>query len=396
MAERNTLTTGTAAQPLRLPADRLQTVLDGLVARRELHHAILAVETMDGRAGWSGAAGTAYPDGPPMDVATPYFIASIDKLYTATAILKLMERGQLDLDACISTVLPSELVDAIHVVDSVDRSDQITVRHLLGHTSGLADYLEDRPRDGQSMIERLVENGNNVTFDIADAMKRVREELKPHFSPQNPNSHRSRARYSDTNFLLLIAMIERLFERPLYEVYAELIFAPAGMSHSYFLGVSEPLAPTPAPAALWFAGRMLDIPQVLTSLKSIYSTAADQIASLRALLGGLFFDDQATLDLMRRCWKRFGLPFDAAAMRAPSWPIEYGLGMMRFGLPRVFTPMRPIPPVLGHTGSTGSWLFYCPAYQLLLAGTVDQATAGAVPFRTVIPKVLRAVDDANR
>ncbi|MBU1475691.1 MAG: hypothetical protein KJ768_12605 [Acidobacteria bacterium] len=98
---------------------------------------------------------------------------------------------------------------------------------------------------------------------------------------------------------------------------------------------------------------------------------------------------------MQQHWKRFGQPLDSAALRAPSWPIEYGLGMMRFALPRAFTPFRPIPPVIGHTGSTGSWLFCCPAYNLLLAGTVDQATAGAVPFRTVVPKVLRAVGDAN-
>jgi hypothetical protein len=34
--------------------------------------------------------------------------------------------------------------------------------------------------------------------------------------------------------------------------------------------------------------------------------------------------------MMQQRWNRFGLPFDQAAMRAPSWPIEYGLGMQRF------------------------------------------------------------------
>jgi hypothetical protein len=36
----------------------------------------------------------------------------------------------------------------------------------------------------------------------------------------------------------------------------------------------------------------------------------------------------------------------------------------------------PAPAVIGHTGSTGSWLFQCPQLDLLLSGTVDQATAG--------------------
>lgn len=396
MTQRDTVATRAAAQPLRLPADRLQAVLDDLVARKGLYHAVLAVETMDGSISWTGAAGTAYPEGTPMSPDTPYFIASVDKLYTATAILKLHERGQLDLDERVSTYLPPELVDEIHVTGGVDRSAQITVRNLLGHTSGLADYLEDRHRGGRSMIEHLVQGGGDVALGVADAMRTVREDLRPHFLPQDPDSERQKVRYSDTNFLLLIAIIETLFQRPLHDAFAELIFAPAGMHHTYFLGASEPTVPTPEPATLWFADHVFDLPQVLTSLRSIYSTVSDQIASLRALLSGEFFDDPATLELMQQRWKRFGQPLDAAALRAPSWPIEYGLGMMRFALPRALTPFRPIPPVVGHTGSTGSWLFYCPAYDLLLAGTVDQATAGAVPFRTVVPKVLRAVGDANR
>jgi D-alanyl-D-alanine carboxypeptidase len=94
---------------------------------------------------------------------------------------------------------------------------------------------------------------------------------------------------------------------------------------------------------------------------------------------------------MQQRWNRFGLPLDAAALRAPSWPIEYGLGLMRFQLPRFLTPLHPMPAVIGHTGSTGSWLFHCPELDVRIAGTVNQATAGAVPYRFV-PKLLRALD----
>ena len=383
-------------RPLRIPGDRLQRLLGDLVGRKGFRHSILAVETVDGSVSWSGAAGTAYPDGTPMGPAIPYFIASIDKLYAATAILRLHERGRLRLDAPLSTYLPPELTDRIHVMGGVDRSDQIAVQHLLAHTSGLADYLEDRPRGGRSLIEDLIEGGEDRTLDFDEAMSGVRDDLKPHFPPQDPLSAHSKVRYSDTNYLLLIAIIETLYGRCLHDVYAEVIFAPAGMRHTYFLGMSQPLERTPEPATLWSGSRPLDLPQVLVSLRSIYSTVGDQIASLRALLSGELFDDPATLGLMQRCWKRFGFPLDAAALRAPSSPIEYGFGMMRFALPRVYTPFRRVPPVIGHTGSTGSWLFHCPEYGLLFAGTVDEASAGAVPFRVVVPRVLRAMEDANR
>jgi CubicO group peptidase (beta-lactamase class C family) len=91
-------------------------------------------------------------------------------------------------------------------------------------------------------------------------------------------------------------------------------------------------------------------------------------------------------------WIRFGFPLDRATLRSPQWPIEYGLGLMRFHVPRMIAPFGRVPPLIGHTGSTGSWLFHCPQRDLLFAGTVDQATAGALPFRFV-PKLLRALGD---
>lgn len=379
-------------KPLRIPGARLQALLDALVARAAIHHAVLAVATLDGSAHWAGAAGVADTQGTAMRPETPYFIASVDKLYTATAILRLHERGELDLDAPACAYLPAELTTRIHVMAGTDRSAGITVRHLLGHTSGLADWLEDRPAAGApSLIERIAA-GEDAPVGIVDALRMVREQLRPHFPPQDPRAARPKARYSDTNYLLLIAILETLCARRLEEIFAHWIFAPAGMRATGFLGV----APDLAPAALWFGDEAPDLTRTLVALRSVYSTASDQVASLRALLSGALFERPGTTALMQQRWTRFGLPRDRAALRAPGWPIAYGLGMMRFALPRVFTPWRPLPPVVGHTGSTGSWLFHCPAYDLLFAGTVDQANAGAVPFRTVVPRLLRAIADANR
>jgi D-alanyl-D-alanine carboxypeptidase len=247
---RNHATAAPHARPLHLPEERLQALVEGLVGRRGSRHAVLAVESMDGSARWQGAAGTADGEGAPMRVETPYFIASADKLYTAAAILKLCEGGKLDLHARLASLLPPELTSRIHVEGGVDRSDQITVRHLLGHTSGLADYLEDRPRGGKSLVERLFAGEEGTVPGAEEAMSWVREHLRPHFPPQDPSSPRSRARYCDTNFLLLIAILERVWGKPLHEVYAEAVFRPAGLAQTYVLGASEPLVPTLPPAAL--------------------------------------------------------------------------------------------------------------------------------------------------
>jgi len=70
------------------------------------------------------------------------------------------------------------------------------------------------------------------------------------------------------------------------------------------------------------------------------------------------------------------------------------MGIMRVQLPRMFTGMRLLPPVLGHTGSTGCWLFCCPEYDATFTGSVDDVTAGAVPYR-VVAKLLQVMRESS-
>jgi D-alanyl-D-alanine carboxypeptidase len=91
---------------------------------------------------------------------------------------------------------------------------------------------------------------------------------------------------------------------------------------------------------LWIADKLLDRPRVLRSLNSIYTTPAELMVFMRALVRGELFADPATLELMQGRWNRFGLPRDKAALRAPGWPIEYALGIMRFRLHATVDPPR--------------------------------------------------------
>lgn len=368
--------------------DRLDRLLNGLVARPRLRHAVLAVESGDRSFRWGGAAGEARPGGEALSPDTPFFLASIDKLFNATVAMKLSEGGELDLDATIGRYLPSALTRGLHRLDDTDYSVRITIRHLLGHTSGLPDWLEDRPKGGRSLVDRVLDEGDRA-LDIEDIASLVRE-MRPHFPPQDPFARRPKIRYSDTNFMLLIAVIEAVVGRPLHEVHDRLLLRPLDLRRTYFPGRSESLDPTPEGAALYAGGQPLQIPLLMRSIWGMYGTAGDALSFLRHLVRGEVFQEPGTLSSMQRHWNRFGFPFDRAALRAPSWPVEYGLGIMRFRLPRIFAPIRPLPPVIGHTGSTGCWLFYCPQWDLLLSGSVDEVTAGPIPFR-VVPEILQIV-----
>ena len=369
-------------------SSKLFKILENLMAMKNIHHTLMAIETGDRSTFWSASAGSADADKTPLQPYTPFMVASITKTFIATAILKLQEEGCLDIWRPAADYLPPELIEDLHILKGTDYSRRITIYNLLSHTSGLPDYIEERPRGGISLVEKILKEGD-TSFSTEFCINLARESLKPHFPPQDPEAKKPVARYSDTNYRLLIAIIEKMTGKDQQKAFEELLFKPLELKYSYLPGES-PLEPVDKHTTLWFKDQPLDIPLALRSFGDFYSTTKDLIRFMRALVEGNVFKDPAVFSLMQKRWNRFGFSLDPARLRSPGWPIEYGLGLMRFQLPPIFTSFKPIPAVIGHTGSTGTWLFYCPDLDLYLAGCLDQVTAGAVPYR-VVPIILKQV-----
>ena len=172
----------------------------------------------------------------------------------------------------------------------------------------------------------------------------------------------------------------------MHQAFKELIYQPLGLHQTFHPG-NLSVENIPEPAVFWVGGIPFLKPLLLESFRDLYSTVDDLLTFLRAIISGKLFKETKTAELMQGNWNRFGLPTDAAAIRLPRWPIKYSLGMMRLRMPRIFTPFKPVPSIIGHTGVSGSWLFYCKDLDLYLCGTVDQVLAAALPFRFV-PKLL--------
>lgn len=365
---------------------KLDVLLARLAARRHIRHAIVTAGSLDGAWSWAEAVGDTADGRRRLTSETPWFLASVTKLHIATVVLRLYEQGLIDLNEPISSYLPSELSRGLHVLNGVDYTSQITPLHLLGHLSGLPDYLEERPKRGHNLIEAVLENDGDRRWSSVEACELARTTLAPHFPPSDPTEKRPRIRYSDTNYQLLMVISEQVTGRPMAEIYREFLFGPLDLRHTWLPG-DQPMEPTPAPAAVWVGDTRLDRPLAMESFRDLYSTASDMLRFGRALFRGEIFEQDTTRHLMTQRFNRFGFPMGVAALRAPSWPIEYGLGMMRFELSRWLAGGRRIPGVIGHTGATGSWLWFCPSLNLLIAGTVDQTKAVTVPFR-MVPKAL--------
>jgi D-alanyl-D-alanine carboxypeptidase len=370
---------GTGEEKARVVSG-FEEFLQKVVAQRTVRHAAIGLAAIDGSWEWCEAAGVADPDGTTMEPETPWFLASVTKLYIAAVVLRLYERGMIDLDAPVPEYLPDSLTKGMHLRNGVDRTAQITVTHLLAHATGLPDSLVEHRKGEQGLVAEI--EAGDVSFSLASAVERVRS-LQPHFPPSDLNGERPRVRYSETNYQLLMLIAEQASGRSIGELHRSLLFEPLGLRHTWFPG-NEALGEVGRPATPWLSDRPLqDRPMALRSLGDLFATTSDVLRFGRALFSEQIFEDRATGELMYRKFNRFGVPRSRASIASPAWPIEYGLGMMRFAPSRALAMGKRLPPLLGHTGSTGSWLWYSPPLGLLLAGTVDQATKAALPFRTI-------------
>ena len=357
-----------------------------LVGRRGIRHAVVAVESRDGSFSGAAVAGPGTAEDEPLRPDTPFHYTSVTKLYTATAVMQLWEQGRLDLDASITAYLPPERTDGLHRLRGVDRSAAITVRHLLSHTSGLPDYFLGTPRGQQSYGDQIGQGDFAYTLD--EVLDRVRR-LRPYFPPQDPAARRQRARYSDTNFQLLGAILAEVTDGTYQRAVETQVLEPLGLDRTWFAGHPRTRQPS-TPAAMWSGDTVLDRPQAMASMApdgGLIGTAANALTFLKALVAGSLFERPSTLGYMQARWNRFGLPRDRTAIMAPGWPIEYGLGIKRYRVPRLLNAGRRPLTFIGHSGASGSWLFWYPEHDLYLAGTVDQTAAAPVPYR-LLPRLV--------
>ena len=140
---------------------------------------------------------------------TVFDIGSTSKQFTAASILLLEQQGKLSVHDDIRNYIP-EIPDYGH---------QITILHLLNHTSGLRDYL--------TLFELAGVNIDSVTTDD-DALRIIARQKALNFEPG------SEWLYSNSGFFLLSVIVKRVSGKPLREFAAENIFEPLQMKQTVF------------------------------------------------------------------------------------------------------------------------------------------------------------------
>jgi D-alanyl-D-alanine carboxypeptidase len=277
-----------------------------------IHNAILLVKSPT--ISWEGAAGIADGLEEAMTADHKFKIASIAKTMTATVVLQLVEEGRLSLDDTLEKFVDSSIVDLdtllIHQGTSCGR--RITIRQLLGHTSGIPDYMED-----PQFVPFVLEHADTQWSPemIFGCYYEWEVNTKPTFSPGEDFI------YSDLNYVLLAMIIEKATDSTLAEQYRKRIFDPLGMTNSYLEFYEEPRGSSPLSHA--FLGGMDISASINTSFDwgggGVVSTCEDLDVFFRALLGGRLFTKESTLRQM----------LAAADLGHGGKEYDYGFGIMK-------------------------------------------------------------------
>jgi D-alanyl-D-alanine carboxypeptidase len=279
---------------------------------------------------------------PSNQVSRPYHLASIGKVFTATLAFQLIERGKSSAEEKVSKLLPPEQLDRLFVFEGVDYQDQITVKHLIGHMSGVADYFDDPVTSGLHFSKEVIDNPKTRwTPTMLLDFSRLKQKAvgKP-----GAVYH-----YSDTGYVLLGLVIEAITGKPFHKSMEDEFFVPLGMNDTYLMFYGEPVHQPQKPLEkLWLNGTEVS---TFTSVScdwaggGIVSTLTDLLKFQQALRQGKLIKP-STLKEMTKCPNKF----------QPG--IYYGLGMMEIHFEDFFFLLKGFPRVTGHIGVLATHMFY--------------------------------------
>lgn len=163
--------------------------------------------------------------GVPVTPATRFGLASFTKMFTAVAVLDQVRAGRAAVGTPVVDVLPPERRPST-------LRPEVTIGHLLTHTSGIADYAEEDGDEAVDYAELWVDRPVQRFRRPADFLP-LFGDLPPYRAPGGP------WRYSNAGYVLLGLVIEDLAGRPYIDVVVERVFGPAGMADSGFFPLDE-------------------------------------------------------------------------------------------------------------------------------------------------------------
>ena len=221
---------------------------------------------------------------------TRFDTASITKLFTAVAVLQLVEQGKLRLDDRIT-----EVID----LSGTEIPGDVTVEQLLNHTSGIADDADEEA--GEDYAALFLDSPNYGIRECRDFLR--------NFAYKKPNfAAGTHVRYCNCSFILLGLAIEKITGMTYRGYVCRHVFEKAGMNSSGFPSMDEVNENTaegyrsilgPDGKAAGYRKNIYSYPPRGTPDGGAYATAGDLDRFLTALCSGLLLGREASASLLR-------------------------------------------------------------------------------------------------
>ena len=334
----------------------IDQLLEEELRKENVKNVFLSLYSPSRKFEWNTAKGS-FKDGSKVTTNNPYYTASVGKTFTSTAVGMLVDRGKIQFDDPIAQYLSGDLMEGLHVLNGVDYGDSITVAHLLQHTSGLADYFDDTTIDGSPTMFDLIITEPQRFWQPEELIAFSKAHFKPSFAPGLGYA------YTDTEYVLLGMIIEKLSGMEFHDFLAKNIFNPLKMNQTYLNQRSEAVQPTAALAEMYASEYEISTFRSLSADwagGAVVSTGSDLISFQEALMNGKLVSAE-TLNNMQQ-WTE------------ESKGMAYGFGLRKISLNEL-DPNLPNWELIGHSGLNGTSMYYCPALDTYLAGTLNQLEA---------------------
>lgn len=295
-------------------------------------------------------------------------LASVGKLFTATLVGMLHDKGMMSFDDKIVKYLDADLMRGLHVYKGKDYSGEISIKHLLKQTSGLNDVFFP-------LLKKIM-NDPNLEMTVKEALEWGKTNLKPVGGPGKKHF------YTDTNYYLLGLIIENITQKPFQEAVHEMILGPLKMDNAYISGYSEPQnKPQYPPAHIYlFNINFIEnkrIAKIDYAGGGVVAPLSEYLVFMKALVNGQLVKE-ATLNQMI---------YDDVKMGFPAIGFDYGYSVWK---PKAIPLLMPKKYFCwGCVGVTGAFMFFHPETETYVIGTFNDKSYTSKAFRFMLMKIIK-------
>jgi D-alanyl-D-alanine carboxypeptidase len=329
--------------------DKIQSIIDQATSKK-LKGVLVYIESPKyGK--WIGKSGYANAEtNTLLNKKAIFSLASIGKTYTATAVLKLVEDNKLQLDDKIQKYLPDEIIKGL------PNAEKVTIKHLLGHTSGFYNY------NANPELNELYLSGN-LRLDTLSHINALRRYA---YGKTYPGVVFGKYNYCSTNYLLLTMIMDSILPKGHVKFMREFLKqnnfkntyykeVPDSNNLQYYGDINldenfENLTKETIETTNWYNGD-----------DGIYATIEDATGFLKKLMGGEILEERILKEMMT--WNDDKNP-------------DYGLGLMADkGSPYKF--------LMGHSGrgiGVTTDLYYFPNNDMTIAIFCNTGLRSASPL----------------